>query len=238
MERQFNVQLEARVSERTRIARDLHDTMLQSFQGLLLKFHAVSYMIRNRPDEAEKTLEAIVEQARDAITEGRNAVQGLRSSTVVTKDLARAIHILGAELADQADSNSPDLRVDVEGTPRDLAPILRDDVYRIAVEAVRNAFQHAQAARIDVEIRYDQRQLRFRVRDDGKGIDPEVLESGARVGHYGLPGLQERATVLGGKLTIRSERGSGTEIELTIPASVAYASSKGRLAKFLRQSAS
>jgi len=86
--------------------------------------------------------------------------------------------MLGAELADQGDSNAPDFRVDVEGTPRDL------DVYRIVGEAVRNAFQHAQAARIEVEIRYDQRQLRLRVRDDGKGIDPEVLESGAELASY------------------------------------------------------
>jgi len=159
-------------------------------------------------------------------------------STVVTNDLAQAIRTLGAELADQGDSNSPDFRIDVDGTPRDLAPIVRDDVYRIAAEAVRNAFQHAQAARIEVEIWYDQRQLRLRIRDDGKGIDLEVLESGARAGHYGLPGLQERAKVVGGKVTVRSEPGSGTEIELTIPASVVYASARGRRTIFRAKSAS
>lgn len=225
---QFDARLEERVGERTRIARELHDTLLQSFQAVLLKLHALTYQLLDRP-EVQKTLESVIEQASQAVTEGRDAVQGLRSSTVVTNDLARAIRILGAELAaDQGDSNSPDFRVQVEGTSRDLAPIVRDDIYRIAGEAVRNAFQHAQAGRIEVEIWYDQRQLRLRIRDDGKGIDPKVLEAGARAGHYGLSGLHERAKLVGGKLAVSSQPGFGTEIELTIPASVVYASARAR----------
>ena len=90
---------------------------------------------------------------------------------------------------------------------------------------MRNAFRHAEAAHIEVEIRYDQRQLRLRIRDDGKGIHPDVLESGERPGHFGLPGIQERAKLVGGKLRVWSELGSGTEAELTIPASIAYAKS-------------
>ncbi len=220
--RQFNMRLEERVSERTRIARDFHDTLLQSFQGVLMKFHAVTYMLMDRP-EAQKTLETVIEQARRAITEGRDAVQGLRSSTVVTNDLARAISALGEELAaDQTGQNCPEFRVQVEGTPRDLAPLVRDEVHRIASEALRNAFRHARAGRIEVEIRYDQRRLRLRVQDNGKGIDPKVLSGGGRAGHYGLPGMHERAKLVGGKLAVWSEVGSGTEAELTIPASLAY----------------
>ena len=180
--------------------------------------------------QVQRGLETVIDQAAHAVTEGRDAVQGLRSSTVVTNDLARAIRMIGEELADQGDSNCPEFGVQVEGTPRDLAPIVRDDVYRIAAEAVRNAFQHAQAARVEVEIRYDQRQLRLRIRDDGKGIDPKVLESGARAGHYGLPGLHERAKLVGGKLSVWSEPGSGTEIELTIPAPVVYVAAGARRA--------
>ena len=237
--RQFDARMEERVSERTRIARELHDTLLQSFHGLLLRFQAATNLLPDRPEEARKTLESAIDQAAQAITEGRDAVQGLRSSTVVTNDLARAIRTLEVELAvDQGDSNSPNFRVQVEGTPRDLAPIVRDDVYRIAGEAVRNAFRHAQAARIEVEIRYDQRQLRLRIRDDGKGIDPQVLEAGARAGHYGLPGLHERAKLVGGKLTVSSQPGSGTEIELSIPASVVYASARARRAIFSGKSVS
>ena len=235
--RQFETRMEERVGERTRIARELHDTLLQSFQAVLMKFHMVTYQLSDRP-ELQKTLETVVEQARQAVTEGRNAVQGLRSSTVVTNELARAIRVLGAELADQRESNSTEFEVQVTGTPRDLAPILRDDVYRIACEAVRNAFQHAQAARIEVEILYDRRQLCLRIRDNGKGIDPKVLEAGARAGHYGLPGVHERAKLVRGKLTVRSEPGSGTEIELTIPASVVYASARDRSAIVRGKSAS
>ena len=113
---------------------------------MLMKFHAGMYMIRNRPDEAEKILARAIDRAQQAIIEGRDAVRRLRSSTVIAKDLAQAIRILGAELADQGDSNSPEFEVEVQGTPRDLAPIVRDDVYRIAAEAVRNAFQHAGCA--------------------------------------------------------------------------------------------
>ena len=229
--------LEQRLLERTRIARELHDTLLQSVQALLMKLHIVTHQLSDRP-EVHRTLETVVEQVRQAVTEGRDAVLGLRSSTVVTNDLARAIRVLGAELADQGESNSPEFAVRVEGTSREVAPIVRDDIFRIAREALRNAFQHAQPTRIEVEIRYEPRQLCLHIRDDGKGIDPKVLEAGARAGHYGLPGLQERAKLAGGKLTVRSERGSGTEVELTVPASAVYTSASARVAKFLRKSAS
>jgi ligand-binding sensor domain-containing protein/signal transduction histidine kinase len=223
----LKVGFEERLAERTRIARELHDTLLQSFLGVLIKFAAVARTVRDRPD-VQKALEAVIEQAGQAIAEGRDAVQGLRSSTLAGNDLARAISLLGDELTThRSDNHCPDFLVQVEGTPRELAPILRDDVYRIAEEAIRNAFEHAKAARIGVEIRYDQRRLRLRVRDDGKGIDPDVLQSGARAGHYGLPGVQERAKLVGGKVTVWSD-GFGTEIELTIPASVVYASTSGR----------
>ena len=151
-------------------------------------------------------------------------MQGLRSSTLAGNELARAITMLGKELAaDLVGNHCPDFRVHVEGTTRDLAPILRDETYRIAVEAVRNAFRHAQARRIEVEILYGQRGFRLRVRDDGKGIDPNVLREGARAGHYGLPGMHERVKVVGGKLAVWSELDSGTEVEVTIPGSLAYA---------------
>jgi signal transduction histidine kinase len=100
---------------------------------------------------------------------------------------------------------------------------LRDEVYRIAGEALRNAFRHAEARRIEVEIRYDERQFRLRVRDDGKGIDSKVLNDDERPGHYGMRGMRERAKLLDGKLTVWSEVETGTEVELSIPAANAYA---------------
>lgn len=99
-------------------------------------------------------------------------------------------------------------------------------MYRIASESVRNAFRHSGAVRIEVEIRYDDRQFRVRIRDNGKGIDPKVLEDDGRIGHYGLPGMRERAKLVGGKLAVWSELNSGTETELTIPASLAYSKSR------------
>ena len=226
MARQFNMRIEERVNERTRIARDLHDTLLQRFQGVLLKFHAVTYMLPNRPAQARQKLESVIDQAEQAITEGRDTVQGLRSSTVVTNDLSPSLSTLAEELAaDQIGQNRPDFRVIVEGTPRNLVPLVRDEAYRIAGEALRNAFQHAQAELIEVEILYDKRQLRVRVRDNGKGIDPKVLAEGGREGHYGLAGMHERARLVGGKLAVLSKCDTGTEAELTIPGSLAYAKS-------------
>jgi signal transduction histidine kinase len=225
--RQFTLRLEGRVSERTRIARELHDTLLQSFQGVLLKFHAMSF----KPPENSETrreLDRVIEQAREAIAEGRDAVQGLRYSTRISNDLARSIGAVGEGLAgEKTDEHTPQFQVQVEGASRDLPPIVRDEVYRVACEALRNAFRHAHAKRIEVEIHYDRRELRVRIRDNGKGIDSKVLEAGGRAGHHGMPGMHERARMAGGKLAVWSKPDSGTEIELTIPARVAYDKSLG-----------
>ena len=216
--------LDARVGERTTIARELHDTLLQSFHGLLLRFQIVSELLPQRPVEAKEQLDRSIERAAKAITEGRDAVQGLRASAVETNDLARAVNSLGEELAaDPANNGCPAFRVTVEGEPRDLHPILRDEIYRVAAEALRNAFHHANARQVEVEIRYDDKQFRMRVRDDGKGMAPAVLAAQGRAGHYGLPGMRERAKLIGGSLALWSEVDSGTEMELTVPAAVLYA---------------
>ena len=226
---EFNRGLEARVDERTRIARDLHDTLLQSFHGLLLRFQTVYSLLPSRPEEAKQSLGSVIDQAAQAITESRDAVQGLRSSTIESNDLAGAIRSFGEELsADETNKSAAVFQVQLEGTPQNLHPIMRDEVYRIAVEALRNAFRHAQARHIEVEIHYDLGQVRLRVRDDGKGIDPKVLGGDGRKGHYGLHGMRERAEVVGGKLTIWSDLDSGTEVELSIPAAAAYATSPRR----------
>jgi ligand-binding sensor domain-containing protein/signal transduction histidine kinase len=232
--RRFNIRLEERVGERTRIARDLHDTLLQSFHGLLLRFQAATNLLPEHPAAARKTLESAIDQAAQAITEGRDAVQGLRSSTVVASDFALTINTLGQELASgETNPNAAEFQVDVEGTPQNLHPILRDEVYRIAGEALRNAFRHAQAQRIEVEIRFDERQLRLRVRDDGKGTDAKHLDGDGYAGHYGLRGMRERAKLMGGKLAVWSELDSGTEVELSIPASRAYETSPARRRSWL-----
>ncbi len=224
MHREFALTLEARVDERTSIARELHDTLLQSFQGLMLRFEIASQLLPDRPIEAKEKLDGAMKQAADAITEGRDAVQGLRASTVETNDLAQAINSLAAELATDPGNNhgSPAFRVTVEGEAHDLHPILRDEIYRIAGEGLRNAFRHAQARNIEVEIRYDDDQFRLRVRDDGKGMDQTIFSNQGRKGHYGLPGMRERAKVIGAVLEIWSEIDGGTEVELRLAADTAY----------------
>lgn len=226
---QFALTLETRVRERTSIARDLHDTLLQSGHGLLLRLQIISQLLPDRPLEAKEQIETTIDRTARAITEGRDAVQGLRASTVQTNALAQAINTLGEELAKEGgNAVTPEFRVTVEGESRDLHPILRDEIYRIAGEALRNAFRHAEAGRIEVEVRYDDQQFRLRVRDDGKGIDQAVLLRQGSYGHYGLPGMRERAKLAGADLAVWSEVGAGTEVELRLPAATAYAVSGKR----------
>jgi signal transduction histidine kinase len=222
---QMNARLDERVTERLRIARDLHDTLLQSFHGLLPRFQAVQNLLPGRTAEAQQVLEAAVDDAARAITEARDAVQDLRLSTTVTNDLAKAIEVLGEELkAHQTSANgaATDFSARVDGTVQHLHPMLRDEIYRIAAEALRNAFLHARARRIEVEIEYATGQFCVRVRDDGIGIDAAMLRQEGRPGHFGLRGMRERSKGIGGQLDVWSERGAGTEVELTISASVAY----------------
>jgi signal transduction histidine kinase len=220
--RQFNLRLEERVGERTRIARELHDTLLQGFQGVLLKFSAVTWMLPE-DSKARGVLEEAVEQARKSIAEGRDAVQGLRTSTLATNDLARTIGTIGQELAsDCVNGHRPGFRIEVEGAAMDLAPLVRDEVYRITVEALRNAFRHAEATQIEVGVHYEKKRLRVRIRDDGRGIDQSILDAGGREGHHGLKGMHERAGLIRGKVAVWSKNGEGCEVELTVPASVAY----------------
>ena len=223
---QFEMTLDARVGERTRIARDLHDTLLQSAHGVLLRFQTVSQLLPDRPVEAKEKLDNAIDQTAEFITEARDEVQGLRDSTVQGNDLALAISTLGQELGTDSANHRPAFRVAVEGETRNLHPILRDEIYKIAAEALRNAFRHSQARQIEVEIRYDNEQFRLRVRDDGKGMDPAILSGQGSQGHYGLPGMRERATLIGGKLVVWSEVDAGTEVELRVPASKAYATAQ------------
>jgi signal transduction histidine kinase len=125
--------------------------------------------------------------------------------------------------------------VTVEGTPRALSPVLQDELYRIGMEVLRNAFRHSRAKRIEVEIRYAAEELRLRIRDDGIGIDPKVLNSGARPGHWGLPGVRERAKLAGARLDFWSEAGAGTEVQIKVPAAAYATPRRTDLFKFFRK---
>jgi len=218
------VRLEERVRERTRIARELHDTLLQRFQGTLLHFQAASSLLPTRSAEAKRMLDSAIDMAAQAITEGRDAIQGLRSPEGEINDLAVAIRTFGESLAaDRGDEGSPVFQVELVGVARELDPTLAGEVYRIAIEALRNSFQHAEARHIKVEIHHEEKEFRVLVRDDGKGIDSKSLAAEGRKGHYGLRGMRERAKLIGSEIVIRSEVGGGTAVNLRVPAVTAYA---------------
>ncbi len=213
---QMNIRLEERVTDRTRLARDLHDTLLQSFHGLMLHLQTVSKLLPE--GKAKEQLEKTMDRADRAIAEGRSAVYDLRSSATTTNDLAEAVNAVGKELSN--DNDAP-FNLTVEGATRDLHPIIRDELYRISREALSNAFKHAHARHVEAEISYGPSEFRLRIRDDGEGIPAEFLDQG-RAGHFGLPGMRERARQIGAELTIWSRPDYGTEIDLSLASTIAY----------------
>lgn len=224
MQRRFTVGLEARVGERLRIARELHDTLLQSFQGAVFQFQAARKLLVRHADNAMEVVDEAIHAAEEGITEGRAAIQDLRPESVAARSLPELLKATGLELATAHElrGQAPSYRVVVEGRQQDLSPMLQDEIYRIAREVIRNAFTHAAASHIEAEIRYDENQLRLRIRDDGKGMDPEVLKTGEVSGHWGIPGMRERARRIGARLDFWSEVGAGTEVQLSVPAAMAY----------------
>ncbi len=169
--------------------------------------------------KAKKQLQETLKRADQAITEGRNAVYELRSSTMSANDFAQAVRTLAAELGAE---DTVAFRLAMEGRPREFRPMIRDELYGITREALRNAFNHAHAHQVEVEIIYAEDLFQLRIRDDGEGIPPAVLKQG-RPGHYCLNGMRERAGQIGAEFGIWSgAAGAGTEIELTISSSIAY----------------
>jgi signal transduction histidine kinase/ligand-binding sensor domain-containing protein len=227
LHRRFAIGLEARVNERTRIARELHDTLLQSLHGVMFQFQAARNLLPRRPDEAMQSLDEAIDETQKALAESRDAIQGLRSEPIAKGNLVELLMAASQELAssETSDHQPPAFELIEEGEHRILSPASNNEVCRIALEILRNAYRHAQAHRIEAEVRYADHTLRVRIRDDGKGIDPKVLKEGGIAGHWGLRGVRERAERIGAQLDFWSEAGAGTEVQLTVPASVAYESS-------------
>jgi ligand-binding sensor domain-containing protein/signal transduction histidine kinase len=211
----LDTQFQERLAERTRIAQDLHDTLLQGFISASMQLSVAN---RQLPSDwtAKPIVSHVLELMTQVVEEGRNAVRGMRLSS--GDDLEQAFSRIRQELAAQ---QSTRFRVIVEGQVRSLHPLVRDDVYRIGREALINSFRHSQAGNIEVELGYTDRELRVVVRDDGCGIDPRVLSSGLD-GHWGLSGMRERASKINAKLRMWSDATSGTEIELSVPSHIAY----------------
>jgi signal transduction histidine kinase/ligand-binding sensor domain-containing protein len=214
---QIQQRLSGRLEERERIARELHDTLLQGFQGLMLRLQAV---MKTLPAEepTHQMIESVLDRADQVLLEGRQSVRDLREEGASGNELSGALARCGEELAENKASL---FSLSVVGAPRALGPIVFDEAYRIGREALINAFQHSQAEKIELELTYANVRFSLRIRDDGAGIDPDILGAG-RPGHWGLSGMRERAQKIGAQLNIWSRPGAGTEVELTIPAKVAY----------------
>ena len=221
---QFTIGMEARVNERMRIARDLHDTLLQSFQGAVYQFQAARKLLIRNAENAMQVVDEAIHVAEAGITEGRAAIHDLRPEPASQRDLLELLRATGHELTDthQSDGDVPTFRVILEGKQRDLNLVIQNEVYRISREVIRNAFAHAEASHIEAEVHYDDNYLRVRVRDDGNGIDPSVFRGGGPPGHWGIPGMRERAKEIGSRLDFWGEKCAGTEVQLTVPAAVAY----------------
>ena len=215
--RQVHGRMEERHAERERIARDLHDTLLQSVQGLILKFHAVATQMR-RDDPAYGVLEKTLDQADEVLAEGRDRIRNLRGTTAASAGLPAAFQRVVEETPR---GGGVAFKTVVEGSVRELHPIIREESYCIGREALVNALTHSEGRNVEVEITYDPRQFRLRVRDDGRGIDPAIIEEG-RPDHWGLRGMRERAQRIGAQLNLWSRSETGTEVELTVPGATAY----------------
>jgi signal transduction histidine kinase len=209
--------LQERLSERLRIARELHDTLLQGVQGLILQFQAIA----NQGDMREQTRQTIndaLDRADALLVEGRDRVKDLRSATVLPLSLRQQLLEAVEHMSEEQRAK---LRVIENGTLRDLYPMVREEVVRITSEAIINALRHAAAATIEIEVSYERARLRINVRDDGRGMDESMIRAG-REGHFGLLGMQERTKRIRGQIKIWSRPGAGTEVSLTVPASMAY----------------
>jgi signal transduction histidine kinase/ligand-binding sensor domain-containing protein len=215
--KQMNMRFEERLAERTRIAQELHDTLLQGFLSASMQLHvADDYIDANSP--AKPFVGRVLELMGRVIDEGRNAVRGLRLPVRESEDLEHAFAGIQQELGVARET---DFRVVAEGSAQPLRPVIREEVYRIGREAVVNALRHSNASNVEVELEYASSHLRLLVRDNGTGIDPQVIHAG-RDGHWGLSGMRERAERIGARFRVLSGASAGTEIELSIPGHIAF----------------
>ncbi len=217
MTSQLDLRFEERLLERTRIAQELHDTLLQGFLSASMQLHVALGRLEEH-SSAKAPLSRAIELMGKASREGRTALRGLRSSQLDHLTLEQAFSSIPQELSVPEETR---LRVTVEGHRHPLRPVLRDDVYRIGREAIVNAFRHSGAENVEVEIEYKAHQLRVLVQDNGCGADPQTMQLG-REGHWGLQGMRERAERIGAKLSVFSSPGAGTEVVLCVPGHVAF----------------
>jgi len=206
-----------RMAERERIARELHDTLLQGIQGLMLRFQAVTDRITD--PMTRRTLDDALDSADATVVEGRERVRDLRC----VPEAGELAHKIDALVHAMTEGGGPSIHLSVGGEQRPLHALVTTEALRIAEEALRNALHHAASETISVDLDYGRRQFGMHIRDAGVGIPEEILAAGGRLGHYGMVGMRERADRIGGRLAIVSRNGEGTEVMLSVPARAAYA---------------
>jgi ligand-binding sensor domain-containing protein len=216
--RQSRIILEQRQVEREAVARDLHDTFLQSVQGLMLRFHTgTQQLAQDHP--IRQSFEEALGQSDAVMREGRGVLSRLHLSTTRPESLTEAFAAFGKEFCLLAPVQ---FEVIVSGNSQKLNSVVQEELVKIGREALFNAFRHAQASRIEAEVHFGVFELRVRIRDNGTGIDPAILREGSAAGHYGLPGMRERCSKISSSLQVWSRPGAGTEIEIRVPAAIAY----------------
>jgi len=215
---QVHSRLSERVAERERVARELHDTLLQGFQGLMMRFHLATQSIP--PGESAKSeMEDALDAADILLVESRDRIRDLRYESIEPASLADALTALGEDFAMP---HTWTLEVLTRGVAIELNPITYQDIYAIAKEALINAFRHSKASEIKVEISFAPMRLTLDIIDNGRGIDPDVLSGSKSTGHWGLAGMQERADSLGAALKIAVQPEGGTHLRLVIPGFMAF----------------
>jgi signal transduction histidine kinase/ligand-binding sensor domain-containing protein len=216
---QVHAHLSARLAEREQIARELHDTLLQGFQGLMMRFHLATQLIPAN-QKARSEMEQALDRADLLMIESRDRIRGLRGEKVSSDSLPRAMAMLGEQLGTQSLQS---FRIVTDGPTRELNGICSEEIYQITKEALSNVLRHSEARNARIELRFDLRCLAVLVVDDGKGIPPEHQDGSAHSRHWGIRGMRERATKLNGEFKITSSPATGTEVSVQVPANIAYA---------------
>jgi signal transduction histidine kinase len=216
--RRLSAQFETRAADRVRIAEDLHDTLIQDLAALSLQAEVMDDQLPHEPDAAKHTLGTVRARMQRVVSDGRRGMTQLHVGMTGGDDLVAA---LSRAAQDFRGPTGPSFHVVVQGEPRLLHPLVGDEVYRIAREAMANAFRHAAAHRIDVDVSFMRDELRVRVHDDGRGVSDEMIEAG-RPGHFGLSGMRKRAKQIGATLKVWSRVDVGTEVAVIVPGRSAF----------------
>ena len=215
---QTRIILEQRQVERESVARDLHDTFLQGVQGLILHFHTGTQQLA--PDQPQRQIfEEALQQSDKVMLEGRSVLSRLRSVRTSSEALTHAYASIAYDLRSLS---AAEFAMVASGRARDINAIVQEQLLKIGREALFNSFSHAAASKIEVEIDFGMFEVRLRFRDNGIGIDAAILREGSVPGHYGLPGMRERVTGIGGQMDLWSRDGAGTELEVRVPGAIAY----------------